>query len=112
MNRVQETLGVCLALVALCTAIQSHCQSSLTNGLLAYYPFNGNANDESGNGYNPTIVETSLAPDRFGRADNAMYFKGDYSSNRIVIPKIEALGFNSDFSLSLWVALRGGGALV
>src|SRR5207248_1316313 len=31
-------------------------QSFLTNGLVAYYPLNGNANDTSGNGNNGTLV--------------------------------------------------------
>src|SRR5438309_12124842 len=31
-------------------AANLHAQSWLTNGLVAYYPFNGNANDASGNG--------------------------------------------------------------
>jgi hypothetical protein len=26
-----------------------------TNGLVGYWPFNGNANDASGNGYNGTV---------------------------------------------------------
>jgi hypothetical protein len=35
-----------------------------TNGLVGWWPFNGNANDESGNGNNGTILGPSLAPDR------------------------------------------------
>ena len=31
--------------------------SSLNNGLVAYYPFNGNANDESGNQLHGTVQE-------------------------------------------------------
>lgn len=29
--------------------------AGLSDGLVAYYPFNGNANDESGNGNNGTV---------------------------------------------------------
>ncbi len=35
------------------------------DGLIAYYPFNGNANDESGNNNNGTENETSYTLDRF-----------------------------------------------
>jgi hypothetical protein len=46
-------------------------------GLIAYYPFNGNANDESGNGHNGTIHGIpSYSEDRFGNANGAMNFNG------------------------------------
>ena len=31
-----------------------------TNGLVAWYPFNGNANDESGNGMNGNVTGATL----------------------------------------------------
>jgi hydrogenase maturation factor len=48
----------------------------LTKGLVAYYPFNGNANDLSGNGYNATTVGVSLATDRFGNPNKCYNFAG------------------------------------
>ncbi|MFV5696887.1 LamG-like jellyroll fold domain-containing protein [Flavobacterium sp. ZT3R17] len=45
-----------------------------TNGLLAYYPFTGNANDVSENGYNGTVTGATLTTDRFGNADKAYSF--------------------------------------
>ena len=54
-----------------------YAQSFLTNGLVAYYPFNGNANDASGNGNNGTIQGgVALAPDRFDNANSAYLFNG------------------------------------
>lgn len=50
--------------------------SSLSEGLVAYYPFNGNADDESGNGNNATVNGASLAEDRFGFSDRAYRFDG------------------------------------
>jgi hypothetical protein len=69
-----------------------------TNGLIAWYPFNGNANDESGNGKNGTIFGASLISDRNNSSNSAINFDGvnDYVS----------LGtyFNfSNFSISMWV---------
>ena len=54
--------------VAQLHAYESTPQNSFpTNGLVAYYPFNGNANDASGNGNNGTIYGgVTLVPDRFG----------------------------------------------
>ena len=60
-------------------AVACHAQSSLTNGLVAYYPFNGNANDASGNGNNPVTVKATLCPDRFGNANSAYFFDGSTS---------------------------------
>ncbi len=46
------------------------------SSLVAYYPFNGNANDKSGNANNGTVNGATLTADRFGNADNAYYFDG------------------------------------
>jgi gliding motility-associated-like protein len=55
----------------------SFSQVNLTQGLVAYYPFNGNANDASGNG-NHGIVRNGATPtaDRFGAANSAYHFDG------------------------------------
>jgi len=47
-----------------------------TEGLVAYYPFNGNSQDESGNGNNGTVHGAVLAPDRFGNPNSAYSFDG------------------------------------
>ncbi len=47
-----------------------------TNGLVAHYPFNGNANDESGNGNNGTVNGATLTEDRFGNINSAYKFDG------------------------------------
>ena len=48
----------------------------LTNGLVAYYPFNGNANDASGNGNDGTVQGAVPTTDRFGNANSAYAFDG------------------------------------
>jgi len=48
----------------------------LTNGLVGYWPFNGNANDVSGNGNNGTVNGATLTIDRFGSTSNAYDFNG------------------------------------
>ena len=47
-----------------------------TNGLVGWWPFNGNANDESGNGNNGTVNGATLTSDRFGNANKAFNFNG------------------------------------
>ena len=49
------------------------------NGLVAWYPFNGNANDSSGNGNNGTNYGATLTSDRFGNANSAYLFDGSSS---------------------------------
>ena len=74
--------------------------AELNDGLVAYYPFNGNAQDMSGNGNHGTVNGATLTTDRFGKANNAYYFDG--ITNRIEIPLI----FNNDqdpLTFSAWV---------
>ena len=59
-----------------------------TNGLVAYYPFNGNANDISGNGSNGTVTAATLTSDRFGNSNNAYSFDGVNSYIDASIPNI------------------------
>ena len=56
--------------------INSHAQSFLTNGLVAYYQFNGNANDSSGNENNGTAYGVAFSDDRFGNTNSACYVSG------------------------------------
>jgi len=48
-----------------------------TEGLVAYYPFNGNANDESGNGNHGTVHGATLTEDRFSNPNSAYSFDGN-----------------------------------
>ena len=74
-----------------------------TEGLVAYWPFNGNANDESGNGNNGTVHGASLTTDRFGQENKAYHFDGnDYIS----IPDDTSFTLaTKPFALSLWITL-------
>ncbi len=51
-------------------------QVNLKNGLVACYPFNANAKDETGNGNNGTVNGATLTTDRFGKANGAYDFDG------------------------------------
>jgi hypothetical protein len=71
------------------------------DGLVACYPFDGNAKDGSGNGNDGTVHGASLTEDRFGNADSAYKFDGidDY----IEIPKGHKLNITGPLTLSAWV---------
>lgn len=70
-----------------------------TNGLVAWYPFNLNANDESGNGNDGVINGPIPVEDRFNSANSAYLFNG--TSDYIVVDNNATL--NNDYlSISLW----------
>jgi len=54
-----------------------------TEGLVAWYPFNGNANDESGNGHHGSESNVSYAAGPSGNESSAAHFNGDA---QILIP--------------------------
>ena len=54
-----------------------------TNGLVGWWPFNGNANDESGNGNNGTVNGATLTTDRFGNVGKAYSFDGVNDNIRV-----------------------------
>jgi hypothetical protein len=70
-----------------------------TNGLVAYFPFNGNANDESGNGYNGTVVGASLTTNRFDVANSAYSFAGGTTS---YIQTPISNFFTQNFTICAW----------
>ena len=54
-----------------------------STGLVAYYPFSGNANDSSGNGHHGTVNGAILTTDRLGDADHAYSFDGVHKDYNI-----------------------------
>jgi hypothetical protein len=82
------------------TAAQAQVPSYVpTNGLVGYWPFNGNANDESGNGNNGTVNGATLTADRFGEANKAYNFDG--VSNFISMSNAPFTTY--PFSISGWI---------
>jgi Tol biopolymer transport system component len=88
---------------------------NLSNGLIAYYPFNGNANDESGNNNNGVINGAVSAINRFGVANKSFSF--DSITSNISIddnPSFHSLNqitisvwFNATDSSNFWTKLVG-----
>jgi len=72
----------------------------LDYGLVAYYPFNGNANDESENTNHGTINGATLVPDKYDNSNSAYSFLDE---NKIIIPHNDSLNTDYSFSLSAWI---------
>lgn len=77
-----------------------------TNGLVGWWPFNGNANDESGNGNNGTVNGATLISDRNGVANAAYNFDG--SNDYINVPNSNSISIQGNFSMSFWMYMNGG----
>ncbi len=73
------------------------------DGLVAYYPFDGSAEDLSVNGNHPQVDGPVLTPDRFGRAENAYVFDGIDDLMRI--PFNPSL-YPPNLGVALWVKLN------
>ena len=99
MNSKKTTRTLALFIVGIGLAVNGHAQSFLTNGLVAYFPFNGNANDASGNGHNGTVSGATLTTNRFGQTNQAYLFGG--TSAYITAP-FSATVFSNDFTASVW----------
>ncbi len=70
-----------------------------SEGLVAYYPFNNSARDESSNAYHLGLIRAAYADDRFNRADSALLLNGidAYAMNN------NLLTIENQFTISLWI---------
>jgi hypothetical protein len=76
--------------------------SFITNGLVAYYPFNGNANDESGNGKNGSPNNLTFAGDRINSTGGSADFDGSSSFIKVS----QKLPDSQELSFSVWIKSR------
>lgn len=87
------------AFLVICCGLLS---AQMPTGAIGYWPFDGNANDLSGNGNNGVVTGATPTRDRFGNPNKAYHFDG--ISNKILVtnnPSID-MGPNDDFTLSIW----------
>jgi hypothetical protein len=88
--------------IVLTTVNSVPAQGFLSNGLVGYYPFNGNAVDESGNGNDGIVTGALLTIDRFAVPSSAYHFsdlgQGITTSNANGFPVS-----TNDFTVSFWV---------
>src|SRR6185312_8036339 len=99
---MKNSFLLCLLLT---TCLQSFSQVNLNSGLMAYYPFTGNANDASGNANNPIFNNATLTQDRFGNPNSAYSFNG--TDNYIRIRNSTTLNSSNQISICAWVKVAG-----
>ena len=69
---------------------------NLNKGLVAHYEFEGNVNDNSGNGNNGTEYG------KISYVDGVIGKAGSFDRNYIIVPNSNSLQFNQEFSISFW----------
>jgi len=93
-----------LFLVAMvCLGFKMNAQVNLAQGLIAYYPLNGNAMDISGNNNSGIISGASLVTDRYGKSNSAYIFNG--TDNFISISSLNGTNMPAGmdgFNVSAW----------
>jgi hypothetical protein len=95
MKTTKKLFGILTITAALAVSVQA--QSFLTNGLVAYFPLNGNANDASGNGNNGFAENTFATTNQFGQADSALGFAGN---SWVYVPYSASL-FTTNYTVSM-----------
>lgn len=78
--------------------------NNLQNGLVGYWPFCGNADDESGNGNDGTVNGATLTSNRFNEPNGAYEFDGN--NDFISIPHSESLNNSSEITVNCWILVQ------
>lgn len=81
------------------------------DGLIGYWPFNGNANDESGNGNNGTVNGATLTTDRFGNDNSCYNFNYNGLAWNLGLHQVINMPFNASYNsnsitVSIWFFAR------
>ena len=97
---MKKQLGIIAFIFLLPLLMAKTALADLNEGLMGYWPLDGNANDLSGNG-NHGLVSTPIpTDDRFGNPNSAYLFDG--VNDRIVIPSSESLNPVDQLTISFW----------
>ena len=101
---MKKAVQILIFLVFVCRSGFS--QLNLQDGLKAYYPFNSNTNDESGNGNHGINNGATPTYDRFGNENSAYLFNGSSSYINCGDPADNSFDLTGDFTISCWIQLN------
>src|SRR5215212_6922284 len=94
--------SVLILLSVIFVSLSASSQINLNLGLAAHYPFDGNANDASGNNNHGSLVGSpTLATDRWGNSNRCYNFNG--TSDHIRVESDSAIEPKTAVSISAWV---------
>ena len=72
-----------------------------SEGIVGWWPFNGNANDESGNGNNGYVTGPTLTTDRFGNTNSAYEFNLNY----IKVNQDSIFDLTDSLTINVWYSI-------
>lgn len=90
--------------IALMLLVHLSCSKSIDDGLVAYYSFNGDTKDHSGNQNHAVNDGADLINDRFGQPNRAYHFDGERSMMLANVKNMPPV--NSPQSFSWWYQTR------
>ena len=100
----KNLLMTAIAIFGLTTITMAQVPSYVpTSGLVGWWPFNGNANDESGNGNNGTVNGATLTTDRFNSLNAAYHLDGN--GDNIYVANNFFDNGSVGYTLSIWYNL-------
>ena len=91
---------ICLVYLLLLMVGLTTCQNQIDSGLVAYYPFNGDAKDHSGNKNHGVVDGAVLTKNRFGQDNRAFSFDGIKATIEAHVKDMPAI--NAPQSFSWW----------
>ncbi len=107
MNSIKSLRTVSLFVVGFGLAVSGYSQSFLTNGLIAYYPFNGNANDASGTNNGTLTGTATFGVDRYSNSNACLSLPGTVGTGSAVdVPSLSNLPY-VPVTYSAWFRLNG-----
>lgn len=74
-----------------------------TEGLVAFYPFDGDANDYSNNGNHASEIKADLSSDRFGHENKCYEFNGVDQYIEIPDNDLLSIATSGELSVSVWM---------
>lgn len=75
-----------------------------SGNMVAYYEFNGNVDDITGNGHNGLATNCAYVDDMRGNEKKAIQF--NVSTSKVVVPNDESLNFQNGLTVSFWVKIN------
>ena len=94
---MKKVYGI-LVLVLICSI---NLIADLNDGLMLYYPFSGNANDESGNNNNGTVNGAELTTDRLENENSAYNLDG--VNDHILCPADASIALTNSLTIDFWI---------
>jgi len=94
---------ITILLISICS-ISIGIAQNIHDSLIVYYPFDGDAVDHSGNGFNGVVSGATLTTDRNGNPNSAYYFDG--VNDFILLPNIPALKPALPVTFAFWVKIK------